>query len=208
MSVTRLPPRPPGCLERRSPSTQKGGTLIAAGVTDWETHERRRCSPDGYRPDACPGCHGCQLHVHDYVERKLRSDAEWPTAIVVVRFLCVLCHATWRVLPAFLPCYLQRRWAVVETVTLGPPPSPSVPAVPARTRSRWQARLASAIGEALRDVQDGTGPLALAVGALASDGTRCELALVLAAMVGAAPGRRLAVAAAVIHAGMPGVRLM
>lgn len=210
MSLTRLPPPPPGCLERRYPSTQKGGTLIAADVRDWTTHEQRRCAPGGYRPPCCPGCHGCRLHVHDYLERQLRSDidAEAPTVVVVVRFLCVMCDATWRVLPAFVPCHLQRRWAVVEAVTVGPPPSPSAPSVPRRTRSRWRARLACALGEALRDGQDGTGPLAGAVRALASDGTRRELALVLAAIVGTAPGRRLAVAAAVIHAALPGVQIM
>ena len=209
MTLTRvLPPPPPGCLERRWPSTQKGGTLIAADVTDWAAHERRRCSPDGYRPDCCPGCHGCRLHVHDYLERRLRSDGEMPTVVVIVRFLCVLCNATWRVLPAFLARYLQHRWAVVESATLGPPPSPSAAPVPARTRARWRARLDCALGEVLRAVGDGAGPLAAAVCSLADGGTRRELALVLAAVMAAGPGWRLAVAAAVLHAGMPGVRLM
>jgi hypothetical protein len=207
VTLTRLPPPPPGCLERRRPSTQKGGTLIASGVHDVATHERLRRSPDGYRPDSCPGCHGGQLHVHDYLERRLRSDEELPAVVVVVRFLCVVCDATWRVLPAFLPRYLQRRWTAVESVTLGPAPSPSAPTVPARTQRRWRARLACVLGEALRDA-GGAGPLAVAVCALADESTRRDLALVLAAVVAAAPGRRLAVAAVVIDTALPGVRLM
>ena len=66
MSQDRLPhPQAPRYLERRYGSSQKGGTLIAEDVRDLETHERRLCDPDGYRPRRCPRCGHDVLHVHD-----------------------------------------------------------------------------------------------------------------------------------------------
>jgi hypothetical protein len=201
VSTMLLPPQPPACLERPAPSTQKGGTLLAVNVMDPETHERRRCSPDGYRPEFCQSCGAGRLHVHDYVQRHVLSDADL-AVVVVVRYLG--CAATWRVLPGFLPRYVRRRWATVEAVTLGPPPPRSAPEISARTRARWRYRLGCAIGEALRTL-DSASPLGLAV---RSSTDRRALVVVLAAMISAAPGRRLAVVAAVIHAAVPGVRLM
>jgi hypothetical protein len=203
VSTMLLPPPPPACLERRSPSTQKGGTLLAVDVMDVKTHERRRSSPDGYRPDSCRACGASRLHLHDYTERQVLSDED-VTLVVVVRYLCVACAATWRVLPGFLPRYLRRRWATVEATTLGPPPLPSAPRIPARTRARWRHRLGCALGEALRALEDTSG-LGLAV---RSSGDRRALVVVVAAMVSAAPGRRLAVVAATLHGALPGVRLM
>jgi hypothetical protein len=169
-----------------------------------ETHERRRCSPDGYRPEFCHACGGCRLHVHDHVQRRVLSDQDL-TVVVVVRYLCSCSRtATWRVLPGFLPRYLRRRWATVEAVTLGPPVPPPAPAIPARTQARWRHRLGCALGEALRAL-DGRSPIGLAV---RSSTDRRALAVVMAAMISAVPGRRLAVVAAVIHATLPGVRLM
>ena len=50
----RVPPPPaPLCLERPYPSSQKGGTLIAADVLDLDSHARRICISDSYRPAAC-----------------------------------------------------------------------------------------------------------------------------------------------------------
>jgi len=50
MSQRPAPPPPPRYLEQCYPSSQKGGTLVAEDVTDLETHARRLCTPDGYRP--------------------------------------------------------------------------------------------------------------------------------------------------------------
>ena len=203
MSTMLLPPPPPACLERRAPSTQKGGTLLAADVVDPEMHEQRRRSPDGYRPPFCRACGASGLHVHDYTERHVLSDEE-VALVVVVRYLCVGCAATWRVLPGFLPRYLRRRWATVEATTLGPPPLPSAPTIPARTLARWRHRLGCALGEALRALE-GVSAIGLAV---RSSADRRGLVIVVAAMVSAAPGRRLAVVAAALDAALPGVRLM
>lgn len=49
------PPPPPACLVRPYPSSQKGGTLIAADVRDPETH-RGRLASGGYRPRECKRC--------------------------------------------------------------------------------------------------------------------------------------------------------
>jgi len=54
--IELLPPPPEACLEKAYPSSQKGGTLIAAGVIDLETHERLLCDPDQYRPAMCLNC--------------------------------------------------------------------------------------------------------------------------------------------------------
>jgi hypothetical protein len=47
---TMSPPPPARCLERPYSSSQKGGTLIAEGVIDFESHKRHIADPDGYRP--------------------------------------------------------------------------------------------------------------------------------------------------------------
>ena len=44
------PPQYEFCLVRLRSSTQKGGTLIVEAVTDYASHERLICDPDGYRP--------------------------------------------------------------------------------------------------------------------------------------------------------------
>ena len=51
MSATTLPPpSPPVCLTRSYKSrNQKGGTVIAEGVRDLETHRRMLLDPDAYR---------------------------------------------------------------------------------------------------------------------------------------------------------------
>ena len=83
------PPQYEFCLVRLRSSTQKGGTLIAEAVTDYASHERLICDPDGYRPPFCPRCGGRRLHVHDYRERVLRAEPG-PPVTRTVRLLCVL----------------------------------------------------------------------------------------------------------------------
>ena len=79
MSQRPSPPPSPRYLERPYTSSQKGGTLIAEEVTDLETHARRLCDPDGYRPSCCPRCGHGVLHVHDYRSRVLRALAATQT---------------------------------------------------------------------------------------------------------------------------------
>jgi hypothetical protein len=146
MSQKQLPPPEyEACLFRLRSSTQKGGTLIAEDVTDFCTHERRICDPDGYRPPFCPRCGGRRLHVHDYRERVLRARPATPVARIV-RHLCVCCAAIWQILPLFLARHLWRTWNVVRRVLMPDPKTSSSsethcwPQVPPRTVRRWRQR--------------------------------------------------------------------
>ena len=69
---------------RRYPSSQKGGTLIAAGVHDLVEHERLLAC-GAYRPAACPRC-SADVHIHDYRTRVLAGDEA--TSTQVARFRC------------------------------------------------------------------------------------------------------------------------
>jgi hypothetical protein len=207
-----LPPPAPDCLSRPYSSNpkHKGGTLIVEDVTDRETHERRLCDPDGYRPRACPGCGHEKLHVHDYPERWLYAEehARRRTAITLVRYLCAACRATWRMMPAFVARMLWRSWAVVEAVTLEPP-RPAAPLVPERTVRRWRARLGTAallLVGVLRE--HGGGALESLATAVGSAATRLQLVEAYAAALTVAVTERLAGLAAVLHRLAPGVRLM
>ena len=208
MSQQRLPPPPPGCLGRRYPSTQKGGTLIVEEVTDCEAHERRRRSPDGYRPEACAQCGHKKLHVHDYRPRRLRGEAGVPV-ISVVRYRCPSCRATWQMLPCFVARCLWRGWKVVEAATLGPPPAPTEPEVPKRTVRRWRGRLACAarlVAQVLAvSGEAALGRLAQRVGL---ESTRRELVLAYGEDAGAPVRQRLAALSALLHRLAPGLRLM
>ena len=135
MSCDQLPPPAATCLIRRSPSTQKGGTLIAEDATNLEIHRRKLCDPDGYRPAHCRRCGHSGLHIHDYPERQLHSD-EGSGVIRVVRHRCVGCGAIWRILPAFLARFLRCVWSFIEQTLAVPPlaahgPSPVSPSLPA-----------------------------------------------------------------------------
>lgn len=201
MNRHRLPPPAPACLVRATPSSQKGGTLIAENVCDWQTHQRRLCDPDGYRPAACPRCRHQKLHVHDYRLRRLRAEAGRPVA-TVVRHRCAHadCRATWLVLPLIIARHLWRSWSVVERVVLERAPGRR-PEVPPRTRRRWRARL-KASARTLVALLATSGRSALEAIARASglDGTRYELL--------AQFHDGMAALAALIHRLMPGVRLM
>ena len=202
MSLNGLPPPPPGCLSRPYSSNpkRKGGSIIVEDVADRATHERRRHDPDGYRPRACPGCGHRRLHVHDYVERRA-------CLVVLVRYLCPACGATWRMMPLFLARMLWRSWPEVEAQTLGLPQAVSVAHIPARTTRRWRGRLASAAASLLGVLRDQAGLIGAAT-SVGQAGTRLQLVTTFAQVTGAAATLQLAHLAATIHGLVPGVRLM
>lgn len=197
-----------------------GGTLIAEDVLDLATHARRLCDPDGYRPRRCPHCDGDTLHVHDYVERKALGN---PGAVPVrvVRFRCArkVCHATWRVLPAFIPRSLWYSWRVVELATLigepCPPPAPSPPtAAPSPspwTMTRWHVRLASSARLLVQVFATLTTLLLTAMIATLADGldaTRSALVSAYAVAMKIPAGRWIPAVAGHVHRVAPGLRLM
>jgi hypothetical protein len=203
-----LSPAAEACLCRRYSSSQKGGTLIAEDVHDLATHERRLEAPDAYRPSACPRC-GAALHVHDLRPRVLRGEAS--VATEVVRFRCAdreRCGAAWQVLPAFLARCLWGSWSRVgQTLEANVPCS-----VPARTRRRWRARLASParlLVAVLSTATDGIwAGIARAVGL---DARRIDLVGGYAertAAVAVSWATMLAELSAALHRLSPGVRLM
>jgi hypothetical protein len=203
MSHNGLPPPPPACLERRYSSNpnRKGGTLIVEDVGDMKTHEQRRCDPDGYRPAACPACGHHKVHVHDYRERKR-------LLIILVRYLCPACRATWLMLPLFVARMLWRSWPTVEGAAIGPA-APAAVTVPKRTVRRWRARLATAsssLVEVLRKAGDAA--LVAVAGAVEATATRLRLVMTYAEATATPIGQRLARLAATIHRLVPGVRVM
>lgn len=211
------PPDPEPCLVRAysSRSVQKGGTVIAESVHDPATHARRLCTPDGYRPPACPRCQHDVLHVHDYRERLLRAEPSDETGsahvVDVVRYQCAHdeCGATWLVLPAFVTRHLWRSWPVVERNTVGAPPRAKDPPVPPRTVQRWRGRLvAAALLLAQLLATSGGAVLEAVARTTGLRATREQFVQLFAAMTGAVPGRRLADLAALAHRLRPGVRLM
>ena len=202
MSQDRLPPpQPARYLERRYGSSQKGGTLIAEDVRDLETHKRRLCDPDGYRPRHCPRCGHDVLHVHDYRLRVLRADPdEARTRVVRHRCAARACGARWLVLPLLLARHLWRRWEVVEASTLGRRPA-DWPPVPARTRRRWRARLRTAARVLVQVLAaSGSAALACVTERVGLGAPRLDVVLAL--------GVPLSRAAALIHRLAPGLRLM
>ena len=215
MSQDRLPP-PHGeaCLVRLRSSNQKGGTIIAEDVTDYATHERRICDPDGYRPTFCPKCRDRTLHVHDYRERVLRAEPGAPVARVV-RHECVGCEAIWQILPAFIAWHLWRSWRVVEHTLSGagpPPPTLEVrrwPRVPARTRRRWRTRWLRP-AQFLAQILAACGEAAWAALALVltPKATCAELVAAYARARVTPAGELLAAVAALVYRLEPKVRLM
>lgn len=215
MSQERLPPpEQEACLVRLRSSTQKGGTIVAAEVTDLATHERRLCDPDGYRPTFCPRCQQTTLHVHDYRSRSLRSEPGEPVARIV-RHECIGCTAIWQILPGFIARHLWRTWRVVEHTLEGSTPLPAEaqtrrwPPIPARTRRRWSARwrrpcwyLARMLGEC------GEAAWSRVAGALAGADTCADLVAACAREGLAAAGDLLAAVAALVYRLCPKVRLM
>ena len=214
MSQDRLPPPDSeACLGRLRPSTQKGGTLIAEDVTDWATHDRRICHPDGYRPPCCPTCGERRLHVHDYRERVLRAEPDTPVA-TIVRHACVACQAIWQVLPALIARHLWRTWPVVAHALTpeGPPTSAEPrrwPTVPPRTVRRWRARWRRS-AQALVQILTASGEAAWAALArlLPADATCGDLVAAYARQHASRAGHAVAALAALISRLQPRVRLM
>lgn len=199
------PPAAEACLERPRPSSQKGGTLIAEEVTDLETHGRRICDPDSYRPAECPTCSHGSLHMHDRRSRLLLAD---PVAapIWVAIYRCAGCGGTWRILPCLVARRLWRSWRVVEAWTIA---GPSQPRVPERTQRRWRQRLRSSASSLLQILaSSGSAALQAIVTGVGIVVSRVELVTAYAAMSRSPPGLCLARLAALIHRIMPGVRLM
>jgi len=196
------PPLPPPCLVRPYPSSQKGGTLIAEGVTDLAAHLERIGNPDAYRPLACPTCGHTGLHVHDYRERTLRAEAGVPVARVV-RYRCTheQCRARWLILPAIIARWLWRTWTVVERGTGMGPPAGRGPAVPRRTVRRWSARLQSAARPVVQALaMSGAAALVAVAQRLGLGATRTALVGAMALALGPL--------AALVHRLIPGLRLM
>jgi len=203
-----LSPAVEACLGRPAPSSQKGGTLIAEDVYDLAAHELRLAAPDAYRPAGCPRC-GAALHVHDVRPRVLHGEAAVATEIR--RFRCAdraRCGAAWQILPVFLARCLWGSWSRIRDAIVIDAASP----VPARTRRRWRARLASSarfLVAVLATATDGVlARLAMRVGLEAR-----RLDLVAQASVELAcgrepPGSPFALLAAALHRLSPGVRLM
>ena len=130
--------------------------------------------------------------------------------IEIVRYVCASreCHATWRVLPAFVARHLWRHWSTVARTIAGDPGELIGAPVPARTRRRWKARVASAARQLLHLLGQHDDEIVARFASVVSfDSTRGELVeLFIAGRVLGAHG--LANIASTIHALEPGVRLV
>ena len=146
------PPPTPFYLDLRCPSSQRGGTVIAAEIKDWEAHQQQMETVDGYRPARCAHCGGTRLHGHGRRERVLAGDEQ--CRVEIRRYRCVGCRAVWQVVPGFLARRLWRRWEVVEGALTGKRRRSRIP-VPGRTRRRWRSKLVSD-GRVVRHVLSAT----------------------------------------------------
>ncbi|HSN99707.1 MAG TPA: DUF6431 domain-containing protein [Candidatus Nanopelagicales bacterium] len=193
-------------MDRTRPDEQRGGTLIEESVLDLGEHRARLARPGGYRPAACPRCGGTALHLHDYRERVLRAEVG-ASRVMVPRYRCAGCRATWRVLPGLLARCLWRSWAVVGQCLLHGPRSR--PAVPRRTARRWASRLDAGVG-AVRSAlsTNRAAEMRAAVAELGPDATRRALVVVYAKMAILPPWQGMAVVAARLHKVTPGLRLL
>ena len=196
---------PPGVfyLDRRDPSSQRGGTKIAGDVMDWEAHLQRVVTPEGYRPERCDQCGGRRLHGHGLRTRVLAGD-ELGT-IDIRRYRCAQCRAVWQVVPGFVARRLWRRWDVVED-GLGEKRRVGRPEVPGRTRRRWRARLRSD-GRRVRHVLSVTQRPELEA-VVRRVPVECTRGGVLAAYREHAPCSALRELAALLHRVTPGLRMM
>lgn len=210
------PPEPESCLVHSRVSRYKGGTLIDEDVDDLESHERRVCDPDGYRPEACPTCSHRVLHVHSYRERHPRGEVGLPPVVRIVQYVCARedCGATWRVLPRFLARHLWWVWEAIEQAVRpeddrgGRGVADSVP-VPEQTRRRWRARLAASARVLVALLAARGDLVAQAVAAeLGCNATRAELVRAYAERRDVAAGERLARVATLSDRLERGVRLM
>jgi len=208
--IDLAPPEAEACLIRSRVASYKGGTLVDDAVVDLAEHLRRIVDVDGYRPARCAHCGHLHLHMHDRIERRPRGEPGLPV-VVVARYICAECEATWRVLPAFLARHLWRVWPTVERLVLpkDTPTQPGAPAIPERTGRRWRARWSSSalVVVTLLAVSGVTALEASArdVGLVA---TRSKLVAAHGHRTSARPGARLAPLAATTHMLERGIRLM
>jgi len=203
------PPSPEPCLVQSRRARFRGGTVIAVDVHELAEHERRVRTADGYRPAVCTRCGGERLHLHDHLHRVLAGEPQ-AMRIDIVRYVCASrkCRATWRVLPAFVARHLWRRWTTVARTIAGDPGRSLSAPVPARTRRRWNARLASAARQLLHLLgQHDEEAVARFASVLSFDSTRRDLVdLFIAGRVLGA--HALADIASTVHALEPGIRLV
>lgn len=199
------------CLCRRYPSSQKGGTLIVRGADDLAEH-LRRLETDAYRPAACPRCEA-PVHIHGRRPRLLAGDMAGSTEIA--RYRCSAredCGAVWQVIPRLLARHLWRGWRTVEQAVLEPVKA-SAQVVPARTKRRWRARLASSaalVVSVLSAAPDAgvVSQVARAIAVMGAEVTRGEFVAAVEGEVHPAVGQRLSMLAELIQRFAPGVRLM
>jgi len=203
------PPEAEAWLCLPYPSSQKGGTLIAANVTSIQKHEQLLHRPDAYRPKECKRCHCPSVHIHAYRERVLAAESARVTSVVCFRCSNPECEAVWRVLPALLARCLWRSWQVVEIATmLGAGAAASSP-VPKRTRRRWKQRLGAAARLLLTALASSTDAVMQQLaGSMADAASRLELVVAHAQVTGCSDGWRLASLASLIHQLAPGIRVM
>lgn len=193
---------------------------MAEGVRDLETHERL-LGMDGYRPGCCPRC-GRPVHAHDHRSRLLLGEAEGSTEVAIYR--CseqVSCGGVWRVLPRFLARHLWRAWSTVErTVADREGEEPVVPGlvagsgppIPATTRLRWRARLATSAAMVIATLATAMDAPKMSdvVRRAGYRATRGEVVAIYAQGNRSPPvqGQVLSRLAATLHRLGPGVRLM
>lgn len=208
--VNVAPPEAEACLIRSRVTSYKGGTLIDGTVGDLAAHQKALCTGDGYRPARCAKCLHDVLHVHDYIERHPRGEPGLPV-VIVIRYQCAGCEATWRILPAFLARHLWRVWPTVERVVLpaDTPVPPSAPAIPERTERRFRARFASAaLVLVLLLAASSKTALEAMTQSVGLGASRGGLVAVHTRATGSSPGARLAPLAALLHMLERGIRLM
>ena len=147
--------------------------------------------------------------MHDHLQRVFVGEPR-AARIQIVRYICAAadCRATWRILPAFVARHLWRRWTTVARTIAGEPLSATRALVPARTRRRWNARLASAARQLVHILADHDDDHVVTFARVAGfEATRRDLVeLFTAGRVLGVHG--LADIAAAIHELERGVRLM
>ncbi len=200
------PPAADSCLSRpySSRAKQKGGTFIAESIKTLAEQEAALVEPDRCRPARClaRGCTSTRLHVHERRERRPRQLVVEGAPVAVVQiliFMCAVCGATWRVVPAFLARCLWRTWRVVEGETLGERDA-GTPPVPGRTCRRWRSRLTQAARVPVEVLATAGGRLREVASRAGLDATRERLVRWYR--------QGLGVLAVLLHRLSPGVRLI
>lgn len=205
-------PAAPVCLTTpyAAKPEQKGGTLIAEGVTGIGEH-RRLLESDGYRPAGCPLCDR-YLHVLDLRPRKLRDQPDSAEELIC-RYRCRPCGAVWQVLPGFIARYLHRTWGAVQSAMVAAEALERTGSEWRVTRKpgtlqRWLQRLgssASVLMQALVATGAQVGAVLRCLGAWCS---RAELVEALAEVGRVEKRLKLEQLACWIHRLVPGLRLM